>query len=159
MRLTIWLFALIGLTLIHVLSADPLASSALSSDRKAKGIQANLVARLRRQTEEPEDKSDEEEDESDDSKAKLKDNSEDEGGKSEEMKAASESDKDSAESSRAESNDSSASSTEEPPRTEKPKTSKKVNWVDIENEWNDVMDDDLVRQKWNTLDEKMKAGS
>lgn len=57
-----------------------------------------------------------------------------------------------------ESEDKKDSDSEDDLRLEKPKTSKKVNWTEIETEWNAVMEDDKVREKWNQIDEKMKAG-
>ena len=41
---------------------------------------------------------------------------------------------------------------------DKQKPSKKVNWTEIEEEWNAVMEDDKVREKWDKIDEKLKSG-
>jgi len=38
------------------------------------------------------------------------------------------------------------------------KESKKVNWTEVEMKWNEVLDDDVVHEKWKKLEENLKAG-
>jgi anti-sigma28 factor (negative regulator of flagellin synthesis) len=35
---------------------------------------------------------------------------------------------------------------------------KKVNWTEVEMKWNEVLDDDIVHEKWKKLDENLKNG-
>lgn len=38
------------------------------------------------------------------------------------------------------------------------KVSKKVNWTEVEEKWNEVLEDDVVYAKWKKLDENLKNG-
>lgn len=38
------------------------------------------------------------------------------------------------------------------------KPNKKVNWTEIEMKWNEILDDDIVHEKWKKLDESLKNG-
>lgn len=38
------------------------------------------------------------------------------------------------------------------------KSSRKVNWTEVELKWNEVLDDDIVHEKWKKLDENLKSG-
>lgn len=56
--------------------------------------------------------------------------------------------------------DESAAATTEIPTTttEKSKANKKVNWTEVEMKWNEILDDDIVHEKWKKLDENLKNG-
>ena len=38
------------------------------------------------------------------------------------------------------------------------KANKKVNWTEVEEKWNEVLEDDVVHEKWKKLDENLKNG-
>lgn len=38
------------------------------------------------------------------------------------------------------------------------KVSRKVNWTEVEEKWNEVLEDDVVHEKWKKLDESLKNG-
>lgn len=38
------------------------------------------------------------------------------------------------------------------------KVSRKVNWTEVEEKWNQVLEDDVVYEKWKRLDENLKNG-
>lgn len=169
MRLSVGLFALLVLLLVAQSSRGvDLNDGELSVHDSLQPKKSIEIARVRREETEDDsdDKSDGDEPANDD-KAKLKESAPDEDADDAvaDMKAADSAPGAAGESKMAELKESAESmstepsdATEEAPRVEKSKAAKRVNWTEIESEWNAVLDDDKVREKWNKIDEKMKAG-
>lgn len=56
--------------------------------------------------------------------------------------------------------DEAESTTTEPATTTNAtvKVNKKVNWTEVEEKWNEVLEDDVVHEKWKKLDQSLKNG-